>query len=133
MSIAEKIWLYYGPHANRDPITGYVETSLVTSQWARVIFIAESTEGSLCIDKYMPRSAVSLTPPLWEERIDNTLLDLWHDRWKQECDLPYSERYGREISFEFEWLVAWFLTSAPKPYRVSPGALRLYADAADRI
>lgn len=133
MSIADKIWLYYGPHANRDPLTGFVETSLVESQWARVIFIAECDEGSLCIDRLAPRSSVSLPYFLWQERIDQKLLDWWSDEWKGYLDQQYTERTGCVVDLRFAWLVAWHLARSPKPYRVSPGALRLYADKNDRV
>lgn len=133
MSIAERIWLFYGPHAKRDAATGYVETSIEKSTFAKVVCIVESNEGSLVIEKYMHGSEVELEPHLWQSRIDNNLISRWENVWKPRLEKQYSERLGMPIEFEFSCLVAWFLAPPPKPYRVSAGALIIYPDNNDKV
>lgn len=130
MSISERIWLFYGPHAKRES-DGFVDTNRVASRYTKVISLLVSNEGALAHERYLPVPTKPWTREQWSEWIDDCLLDCYERIWIPELNIQYTERLGYRIMFEYDCLVAWYMTNPPKPYKPSKGTLSIYSESRD--
>lgn len=127
MSISDRVWLFYGPHAKRES-DGFVNTGTAASRYIKVISLLVSNEGALADERWMPFPTSEWTREQWAEWIDECLIDCYERAWIPELNERYTERLGYSIMFEYDCIVAWYMAKPPTPYKPSRGTLVIYPE-----
>lgn len=126
MSVWERIWIYYGPHAKRGK-DGFVDLGYSEGQHVHTVNLLEDTnaEGYLVHDRWLT-SDVSLNREQWNDHINDSLVDAYQ-QVIPDLNHKYS-KYDMDIvvSLEYAYLVAWTIREPPRPHVRNPNSLIIH-------